>query len=554
MLLLKANDVQKAYAERTILRFEKLEIYEGDRIGLVGLNGAGKTTLLSLLAGECSPDAGKIVRMATITWFKQMDEPDDASAAAQALSRWRVAQQASQAKMSGGEGTRLRLAKALGKAAHLLLLDEPTTNLDAQGVTLLKGELSAVQTFVLVSHDRALLDALCTRIVEVRDAQLFCYEGNYSDYRRVWEHRREREQTEYEQYTQERKKLESAYETKKRTAAKAVRRPKNMSARDAGLRDFLSLRPSDAKQLRAERAARNIQARIEHLEVKDKPRDMPIIRPDFRLTDPPGGRFVFEGRRISFAYGGHKIFECMDFAVTNRSHTALIGPNGSGKSTLLCMIDERHSSIRIAPRARIGYFHQDFSDLHAEQTVLGSAMENAVQKEEVVRSTLAQLLFSQQDLHKRVSVLSGGERVKLALARLIVSEFNVLMLDEPTNFLDAASIESLQEILKAYEGTLLFVSHDRAFADALATDVLSIEKRQIKAHHGNVTSMEKDNRRSGEPYDTAVQAASLRVTELISRLSMPGADKAALEPLYEEALAKLKALKRGAAISSDSME
>ncbi len=545
MLLFKAQDVQKAFGDRTIFTFERLEISEGDRVGLVGPNGAGKTTLLRLISGEETPDAGHVALFGSVSFFRQFDRPDAAQAGPGELARWQVLKKAGQTAVSGGEGTRIRLAGTLGQAAHLLLVDEPTTNLDAQGRAFLREALSGVSTFVLVSHDRDLLDALCTRIVEVRDQTLFFYDGNYADYVRAREAERARAQAEYEAYALEKRRLESAYETKKRAAARVVRRPRGMSARDAGLQDFLSLRPSDAKQLRAERAASNIRARIDHLEVRERPRETPVIRPDFRLTDPPGGRCVIEGRGLSFAYGERAIFQRANFAVKNRSHTALVGPNGAGKTTLLRLIAGGFPGIRLAPRARLGVFSQDLEDLKPELSVLACAMEPAVQREEVVRSTLAQLLFSAADLEKPVGVLSGGERVKLALARLIVGAGNVLLLDEPTNFLDAASIERLQAVLCRYEGTLLLVTHDRAFLRAVATDVLSIEGRRVRAYEGGLEAMEAEKSRPVLADDMRVQTASLRVTELLGRLSLPGADRAALEPLYEEALETLRLLRAG---------
>jgi len=202
---------------------------------------------------------------------------------------------------------------------------------------------------------------------------------------------------------------------------------------------------------------------------------------NFMLTDPPRNKIVLSGKNISFAYGNGIIFDDASFELKNGARAALKGINGSGKTTLLNLIYNGNENIYYVPKARIGYFYQGFENLDFNKTVLKNAAEDSVQNETTVRMILARMLFTADDIGKPAGVLSGGERIKLSLAKLLVSRNNVLMLDEPTNYLDMPSIEVLQSILAEYEGTLLFVSHDAEFVEKVATEIISIENKKLVA-------------------------------------------------------------------------
>ena len=253
-----------------------------------------------------------------------------------------------------------------------------------------------------------------------------------------------------------------------------------MSNSEAKVREFTASHRSPASKAQMlERSARNIQQRMEHMEVKEKPRELPVIYPDFQLTDPPQNRIILQAERLSFAYpNGKVIFDDAFFQLPRGSRTALIGPNGAGKTTLFHLI-RQGDLVRSVPKARLGFFHQDLSGLQEKDTVLESVMRESVQKEGVARSVLARLLFSARDIGKPVSVLSGGEKIRLSFARLFVSAANVLILDEPTNYLDIPSVEALEKLFSEYEGTMLFASHDDAFVNAVATDRLVIGNHKI---------------------------------------------------------------------------
>ena len=480
-LLMQAEHIALSFGEQKVLDIDRFAVYQGERIGLVGANGAGKTTFLRVLSGELEPDAGTVKRMCDVHFFRQFSEGiDPFELEGKEMKAMRIQDKVWQETVSGGEDTRMRLAWMFSSGKMLVFLDEPTANLDMKGIALLKQKLLELDTMVIVSHDRALLNALCTRIVEIRNGQLASFEGNYDDYTRQKEQNIQRQWTEYENYTSEKKRLEKVYLQKKQKAASIEKLPKGMTPREAGLRNFLSKHPKDAKAGRMEASAKNVLERLEHMEVKEKPRELPRMRPDFRLTDPPENAVVIRGEGICFSYeNGGEIFRDASFQIRNRSRVAVVGANGAGKTTLLKLITREYplekGSLYVVPKASIGLLSQNMASLDYGKTVLENVMEDSVQNESIARTILARLLLSAQDMGKDAGVLSGGERIKLAFAKLFVGKANVLILDEPTNYLDIPSVEALEEMFAAYEGVLVFVSHDEAFIRACATEILEVK-------------------------------------------------------------------------------
>ena len=478
--LLCLENISISFGIRDIFHIEKLEVFEGDRIGLVGLNGSGKSTLLRLINGDIVPDTGSIKRDCTPTYFAQLSEEGCDMADPKELSLFGVLQLAGQAVVSGGENTRLRLAELFSSGNVLFLLDEPTSHLDGQGFEYLDQRLSRIDSFIIVSHDRELLDRQCNTIIEIEAGEVRTYQGNYSSYCEQKKQAVERAFFEYEQYTDEVKRLSAVYRKKKEQALKISEKPRGLSSSQAKVRDFTSLRRSPKGKAKSmDKSAENIKKRIDHMEVKEKPRELPQMRPVFSLTDPPRNPVIMEAEHLSFSYpNGKEIFHDTVFRLLRDSRTVLLGENGSGKTTLIRLILEGEL-IRIVPKAKIGYLKQDLSDLCMEKTVLENVMETSIQSPTIARAVLARLLFNEQDIQKKVKVLSGGERVRLAFARILVSDANVLILDEPTNYLDIPSIEAIQALLSEYEGTMLFASHDRAFVRTIATDALIIRDKKL---------------------------------------------------------------------------
>lgn len=232
--------------------------------------------------------------------------------------------------------------------------------------------------------------------------------------------------------------------------------------------------------------AKAVQARLAHLPKVARPNELVRIKMDFSLTTPPDNQVVLECTYLHFSYGSHLIFDDASFYLENHHKVCLFGANGTGKTTLLRCIEENESSIRKVPRAKIGFLDQEFKQLDPKKTLLQNATSSSVQSDSVIRTVLARLLFTQQVLHKRVEVLSGGEKTKRSFAKLMLSECNLLILDEPTNYLDLMSVEVLSELLRNYQGTVLFVSHDQHLINHVATDLLIINNHKLELFVGNL--------------------------------------------------------------------
>jgi macrolide transport system ATP-binding/permease protein len=586
MLLLEGINIRKFYGDRQILGFDELKIYSGDRIGVTGLNGAGKTTLLDILSGELEPDEGCVKHYCQVGYIRQFDqngtgEVDPArqeisGTSIKLLKEFDIDRKLGRAALSGGEQTRLRIAGAFGSANVLLFADEPTSNLDYKGIELFRQKLEAVESFVMISHDRSLLDALCNKIIEVKDGSIRIFNGNFSFYRQRCEMERGREALEYEKYIEEKTALEGAISNRKRRAGKIRKAPSRMGNSEARLHK----RQAGESQEKLHNAAKSLITRLEKLEVKEKPREQPGIRLDFSLTDPPGNKIVISAEKLSFSYGSVPVFKDARFSAANGMKTALWGENGTGKTTLLNLVyaaylrdrcgsdagmdndcsshmdsDMRQfcniartsiGSISIVPKARLAYFRQTFENLDPEETVLKNVMRDSVQSETAARTILARLLLQGDAVFKKVGVLSGGERIKTAFAKLFVSKANVLLLDEPTNYLDIQSIEALGSVLKDYEGTVLFVSHDRAFVSSVADRLLLPGNLAIRSFDGGLEEYEEhvksSKKESTQKADELEQTMlRMKIAEVISRLSAPNSDKEALEAEYQ----RLTALLRG---------
>ena len=536
-ILLSANHIVQYFGERKILEFEKLNVYEGDHIGIVGGNGVGKTTLLNILSGELIPDEGSVIREVPVSYFKQFRDRAE-QVDLQKCRKLGLTGKLSREHLSGGEMTRLGLA-AMNKDSLLTFADEPTANLDADGVELCCQMLEQCSTLLLISHDRAVLNRLCTRIVEVRDGCLYFYTGNFAAYHEQREQAFKRQEFEYQQYRSEKSRLEKAARQRSQ-ASKSVRKaPSRMGNSEARLHK----REAGEKMEKLDNARKAILSRLEQLEVKEKPREMAQVRIDFSLTDPPANREIVMGDHITFSYGKKLIFENASFSLPKGSKTALIGPNGAGKTTLMELIWSGATGIRLVPKAKIGYFKQSLDTLDLSKTVLENVMETSVQSEKTMRGILARLLIRREDVFKKVSVLSGGERVKLAFAKLFGSPANLLLLDEPTNFLDMPAIEALQQMVEDYEGTVLFVSHDRTFLEECATRILRIEDRKLISFDGNLTEWEKKQIESKSEKKMDKLLLELRLADVISRLSTPNCqNKEELEKEFEQLIAQKNAL------------
>jgi len=536
MLVLEAENIRKYYSERLIIGFESLKIYTGDKIGIVGQNGSGKTTLMNILSKEIEPDEGFVKHYCDIAYIRQFSD-EGIKADNKVLKEFNLLDKSNQAVFSGGERTRIKIANALSSENIIVFADEPTANLDYKGIELFKQKLSTVESFLIISHDRNLLDSLCNKILEVRNGKIRLYNGNYTLYKEQKEMEHRQEEQEYEKYVSVKIKLEEAIKDRQSKSKSIRKAPKRMGNSEARLHK----RSATEKQEKMDNSVNSLKTRLEKLEVKEKPKELPRIKLDFSLTNPPENRIVISADRLSFSYGNRKIFSNAGFKVYNGLKTALWGENGSGKTTLLNLISNRsNDSIYIVPKAKIGYFHQGFENLDYNRSVLENVMKDSVQTQTVARTILARLLISGDDVHKKVGVLSGGERIKVSFAKLFVSDANILLLDEPTNYLDMMSIEALEDVLSDYEGTVLFVSHDREFVNKVAQRLLIIENHSIVEFEGTLQGYMDSRQNPKQTVDETERIAlRMRITEIISKLSRPDADKEALEAEYQRLIKKM---------------
>ena len=523
--LLEINNVRKAFGDREVLRLDTLAVYDGERIGLIGENGAGKSTLLAILEGSRKPDSGSVRRMGSVACIRQQGSAEKVED-----RHYQALFQAPEARdsLSGGELTRRRIAGALSGHPQLLLADEPTTDLDGAGIRLLRRQLSAFEgALILVSHDRELLRALCSRIWYLEDGQITDFPGGYDAFQQERERQRERAQFEYDQYRSEQARLKASAQRMAERASGIKKAPSRMGNSEARLHR----REATDAILQISHAKRTLQNRMEQMEVKERPRALPEIRMMLGVAHPIGAKTALSVRCDRMAAGGKMLLRSTEFSLPTGSRTALMGENGCGKTTLLCALTGQlpqearlDGAIRFNPAARLGWFDQHHQrTLRMDQTVLENIMRDSVLPESMARTVLSRLGFSREDAFKPVSLLSGGERAKTALARLLLMDCNLLLLDEPTNHLDLFAMEALEDLLRGYGGTLLFVSHDEAFIRRAATRLLRFEDQRLTAFEGTLGDMEDAARRKSGDQDLQLQLTGLemRMAALAARMSKP---------------------------------
>src|SRR5215831_17046194 len=525
-MLFRLSDLHKSYAAQDVLRGASFQINPGEHVGLVGRNGAGKTTIFRLVAGEETPDRGEVVRarglklgllaqhvhfdagstvhesaLAAFGRLQQIehemhelehrmgDAGDDlekvlarysdlqheyereggfeysakAEAILQGLGFDRDTWQMETGKLSGGQQNRLGLARLLLSEPDILLLDEPTNHLDVGAVEWLEEFLQSYPAaFVIISHDRYFLDRACRRIVEIENGQAASYKGNYSEFVVEREERREIQQR--------------AFENQQRLIAKTE--------------EFIRKNLAGQKTKQA-KSRRTMLARLERVEAVRADQ----AAGDFRLQEiERAGTHVLTIKDAAVGYGEHMLARDISLILRRGECLGIIGPNGSGKTTFLKTILGKLPSlageIRWGSKVEIGYYAQQLEDLDERNEIIMElrrvAPASATSGE--LRSFLAKFLFFGDDVYKHVRDLSGGEKGRLALAKLIYSGVNVLVLDEPTNHLDIPSREALEDALEAYEGTIVTISHDRFFLDRVATQILALDgEGNVEHYNGDYT-------------------------------------------------------------------
>ena len=545
-ILLQARGLQKHFGDRGVLDIEEIELYQGDRIGLVGENGAGKSTLLGILAGEIAPDSGTVSRFCPLGYIRQLGGEDRDAPMDKALQSLFSAQEAREG-LSGGERARRRIAAALSQNPLLLLADEPTNDLDIQGVAALEKQLSRFEgALVLVSHDRALLDKLCNVIYELEDGRITVYPGNYSDYRAQKEQKLQRARFEYQQYRAEQARLSAAIQGKREHASQVVKLPSRMGISEARLHR----RSATETEEKLHKTRKALETRLEHLEEKPRPRE------EIALTMRPGSftpivsKTVLTMRDMNLRAGSKVLLQGASMTLPTGSKTALLGPNGCGKTTLIGRIlkgsDPR---IRLSPGVKLGWFGQDHAaTLDMDKSALDNVAGANVFGQDAPRRVLARLNLKEQQILKPARLLSGGERAKTCLARLLVGDYNLLILDEPTNHLDVFAMEALGKLLMDYAGTLLLVSHDRAFVEKLCGRLVIFEHQRLAVFEGGLSAYyaaQNKPRLDEREKKARIDALEMRLAALAAKLAKPGKkdDPVKLDAEYKEAAQELRELK-----------
>jgi len=457
--LLTLTAASLAYGELPLLDGASFSLEAGEKIGLIGRNGTGKSSLLGAIAGTAALDDGEVrkrERLSIALVTQEPAVPERSAAPAHVLEKFLHLFKLDTAPVSGGERKRAALAHAFALEPDLLLLDEPTNHLDIDGIVQLESLLSRTNAAIVVTHDRAFLDRVATRIIELDRGRLRSYPGNYSDFER-------RKAAELEAETLAHHKFDQFWAQEEAWIRKGVeaRRTRNEG------------RVRRLERLREERSARRERIGEVRLAIGEGQRS---------------GKLVAELTGVSKKFSDTEIVKHLDLIVSRGDRLGFIGPNGAGKTTILKLIlgslAPDSGQVRLGANVEPAYFDQMREQLDPEKTVAETVSPGSDWVElpgrsgperKHVMSYLGDFLFPPRRASSPVRMLSGGERNRLLLARLFSRPANVLVLDEPTNDLDIESLELLEAALQDYAGTILLVSHDRAFLDNVVTQTLAAE-------------------------------------------------------------------------------
>ncbi|MGG0813224.1 Msr family ABC-F type ribosomal protection protein [Paenibacillus alvei] len=461
-------NVEVTYLDKEVFKIDRLAVHQFDRIGIVGKNGAGKSTLLKLLAGIVQPMSGNVKRHVEFGLFEQMEAPADAQADPALLGRLAVPNCTE--GLSGGEQTRLKLAHLLTHYYEALLIDEPTTHLDQEGIAFLLDELRYYcGALVLISHDRAILDELVTTIWEVHEGKVRVYAGNYSDYIEQKRLEREQQMQAHEQFIKEKNRLEKAAQEKMKKAEK-IAQAGSMSRKEskALANRMFETKSKGTSQKAVHRAARAIEHRMEKLqEVEAVQEERQIVFRQAKALELHN-KYPIMADRLTLQIGDTILLKDVNFQFPLGKKIAITGANGSGKSSLLEHIANAGAGLTISPKAKMGWFRQMSYQFTSNESVLQFIKNGSDYEEGFLRGVLHAMQFIGTDIQKSVRSLSGGEAIRLQLCQLFLGDYNILLLDEPSNFLDINAIEALEHFITAYEGTIIFVTHDKKFVEHAA--------------------------------------------------------------------------------------
>ena len=450
-MILNISNLSKSYVGQLVLKEVSFHLEEKEKAAIVGINGSGKTTLLRCILGIEEADEGGIA-------FSK-----DKKMAYLAQQHADMEQEEEEYEsLSGGQKTKKRLEEILMEKPDLLILDEPTNHLDIGSIQWLEKVLKRYDGAVLlVSHDRYFLDKIVTKVIDLERGKARMYQGNYTAYVEKKKMIREAERKAYENQQAEIKHQEAVIEK---------------------LKQF-----NREKSIKRAESREKLLSKVERLE---QPED---LQNEMRLLFMPreaSGNDVLIAKDLGKSFDGKRLFSHGTFSLQRGEHVAVIGDNGTGKTTLLKilngLIQADEGEFRLGSKVKIAYYDQEHAVLHMEKTLFDEIQDTYPDMNNTrVRNVLAAFLFTGDDVYKRVGDLSGGERGRVSLAKLMLSDANFLILDEPTNHLDIQGKEVLEEAIRNYEGTVLYVSHDRYFINQTATRILELFSNRFDNYIGN---------------------------------------------------------------------
>lgn len=557
-MILSCSNIDKTFVDNHVIKNASFHVEDFEKAAIVGINGAGKSTLLKIIVGQMPADSGLVtfakdksfgylaqhqavdsentifdelltVKREVLELESSMRQCEldmkcaDGEALELLLKKYTDMTHRFEAingyaykseitgilkglgfdekdfskkvdTLSGGQKTRIALGKLLLQNPDLIILDEPTNHLDLNSIAWLETYLLNYNgAVIIVSHDRYFLDKIATKIIEIDNGVVSSFNGNYSDYAVQKEHLRTEQMNAYLNQQREIKHQEAVIDK--------------------------------LKQFNREKSIKRAESREKMLDKIERLEKPVTVNTDMKLTLTPhkiSGNDVMQIQELSKSFGSNTLFENISFEIKRGEHVAIIGDNGTGKTTLLKIINELipadRGTIRLGTNVEIGYYDQEHHVLHMDKTLFDEISDDYPYLTNTeIRNTLAAFLFTGEDVFKKISSLSGGERGRVSLAKLMLSEANFLILDEPTNHLDITSKEILETALNAYDGTVLYVSHDRYFINKTASRILELTHKEFINYIGN--------------YDYYLEKREILTPVSVSEVSAAHADEASAQKL-----------------------